>query len=260
MTEKYGITLPDGTRIGAEDPKLAHKLVNVLRLPLDACARLTATAINVLALPFAFAEAYGKRLLATIEAAEAQVPPERRIPPAPSVAGPILENVKYLEEGNPLLQMFVNLLARSMDRDRENEAHPAFPALISQLSADEALLLYQLAACGVLYRIELYDYYGASDRPGTDPEIKNRRTTDESTWCVPGLSHPQHEGMYLSRLLGALNLITFQPATSMSGLDTDTDGRQFHTYEIRAEIRLSDFGKLFATACVPTQWPARATS
>jgi hypothetical protein len=40
--------------------------------------------------------------------------------------------------------MFSELLSRSMDHDRVHEAHPSYPIIIKQLSADEARILASL--------------------------------------------------------------------------------------------------------------------
>ena len=37
--------------------------------------------------------------------------------------------------------MFSELLSRSIDKDRVEEAHPAYPLIIKQLSADEVRIL-----------------------------------------------------------------------------------------------------------------------
>jgi hypothetical protein len=41
--------------------------------------------------------------------------------------------------------MFSQLLSSAIDADRVNEAHPAFPAIVRQLAADEARILARLA-------------------------------------------------------------------------------------------------------------------
>jgi hypothetical protein len=122
-----------------------HKIVDVLGLPLEAVTKLTASVIHLVHLPILAAERYGERLVGLIQSAEAGVPRERRLQPAPSIAGPILENIKYLQDANPLLDMYRKLLASAMDRDSVDQAHPAFPELIRQLSPDEALLLYLIS-------------------------------------------------------------------------------------------------------------------
>jgi hypothetical protein len=108
--EKYSLKLL-GTGVDIQNPALLKQLAEVALVPVEEVAKLSATAVRILALPFRAAEAYGERLIQTIKNAEAQVPPVRQIEPTPSIAGPILENVKHLENGSPLLAMYENLLA-----------------------------------------------------------------------------------------------------------------------------------------------------
>jgi hypothetical protein len=73
-----------------------------------------------------------------------RVPEERRISPAPQILGPVLEAIKYEPEGTPIDEMFSALLSSAMDREKVDQAHPAFVAIIKQLSSDEAILLNAL--------------------------------------------------------------------------------------------------------------------
>jgi hypothetical protein len=73
------------------------------------------------------------------------VPEANLIAPPPQVLGPVLEGVRYEVEGTPIDEMFDSLLRTSMDRTRLASAHPAFPGIIKNLSADEARILKALA-------------------------------------------------------------------------------------------------------------------
>jgi hypothetical protein len=73
-----------------------------------------------------------------------RVSEQHRISPAPQILGPVLEGIRYEPEDTPIDEMFSQLLSRSMDSERVHEAHPAYPILIKQLSADEARILAAL--------------------------------------------------------------------------------------------------------------------
>lgn len=75
-----------------------------------------------------------------------QIPEENRVQPIESLALPIVEQLKYHDDTSIAGTMFVNLLARAMDKERIGEAHPAFVQIISQLAPDEAILLRQIGA------------------------------------------------------------------------------------------------------------------
>jgi hypothetical protein len=73
------------------------------------------------------------------------VPEENRVSPAPQILGPIIEGIRYEPADTPVDEMFSRLLSCSMNTGQLKDAHPAFPQIIKQISADEAILLKGLA-------------------------------------------------------------------------------------------------------------------
>lgn len=69
------------------------------------------------------------------------VPAERIITPSPLIAGPALEALRFAGTEETLRELYANLLATSMDRDRAHNAHPSFVEILKQLSPDEAKIL-----------------------------------------------------------------------------------------------------------------------
>lgn len=65
------------------------------------------------------------------------VPPESIVSPKPSLAGPALQGLGYSHEEIPLRDLYLNLLAKSMDGREPTAAHPGFAEVISALSAEE---------------------------------------------------------------------------------------------------------------------------
>ena len=87
------------------------------------------------------------RLARFLSKAIDKVPEDRRIAPRDAIMLPVAEKLRYQDEdGNQISVLYVNLLARSMDRERVGDAHPAFVHLIGQLAPDEILILMQLSA------------------------------------------------------------------------------------------------------------------
>lgn len=76
------------------------------------------------------------------------MPIERQIEAAPSIAGPVLFALRFMEDDNPVTELFLNLLKRAIDRERVHEAHPAFPRIIEQLEPDEAVILFLMRKRG----------------------------------------------------------------------------------------------------------------
>jgi hypothetical protein len=109
---------------------------------------LTKTINNVLvplaAINFAFdkARAYfsGKFQQEIAEKAQA-IPLEHIIEPKASIAGPTLQGLAFTHEEPDLKEMYLNLLATSMDGRAASVAHPAFVEIIKQLDSEDARLV-----------------------------------------------------------------------------------------------------------------------
>ncbi|CAD5691852.1 Abi-alpha family protein [Escherichia coli] len=102
--------------------------------------------IRLALFPLQFAGMLQDRLANYIKRSLQKVPPENRISPIESVALQLCDKLRIQEEKSIVTDMYINLLARSMDAERLGEAHPAFIFIISQLAPDEALLIQQLSA------------------------------------------------------------------------------------------------------------------
>lgn len=77
----------------------------------------------------------------SLEQKLANVPLEKIIPPDPAIAGPTIDNMRYLGHKEELRDMFANLLATAMDDDTAIKAHPSFVDIIRQLNSDEAKII-----------------------------------------------------------------------------------------------------------------------
>jgi len=97
--------------------------------------------LHLALVPFQLLGAYQDRLRSFIDNSVRRAPEEKRISPAPQILGPVIEGIRYEPEGTPIDEMFSELLSRSIDKDRVEEAHPAYPMIIKQLSADEVKIL-----------------------------------------------------------------------------------------------------------------------
>lgn len=73
------------------------------------------------------------------------------ITPKLSIAGPALQGLTFALEDKDLKEMYLNLLASSMDSRVSENAHPAFVEIIRQLSTDEAELLKDIFSTGLPY-------------------------------------------------------------------------------------------------------------
>jgi hypothetical protein len=187
--------------------------------------------------PFQFLALWQDRLMARLERARAKVPEDRQQEAAPSIALPILMDLRFMEDENPLSELYLNLLARAIDKERCNEAHPAFVKIIEQMSPDEAMVMWQ---------------FREQDRWLMPPPIE--RGVWEGYFPILLLASP--EGFWSSvEHLESLNLLRL-PQTKL-----EPDGATFMLEPItkvvqREEyhIEVTKFGKWFVRACIPADF------
>jgi len=98
--------------------------------------------------PLSALSRFQERLFEDLEKVRNRVPVERQVEAPAEIAGPVFEKLKYLEPDDSLREVFLNLLAASIDKERQNRIHPAFPKILDQLSRDEALLLRSISVWG----------------------------------------------------------------------------------------------------------------
>ncbi|RQQ24572.1 DUF4393 domain-containing protein [Burkholderia stagnalis] len=102
--------------------------------------------VRLMLFPLQFGAALQDRLARHISSSVGRVPEGRRVEPVESIALQIIDRLKFQEDGSQITELYLNLLARAMDKERVGEAHPAFVQIISQLAPDEALLIEQIAS------------------------------------------------------------------------------------------------------------------
>lgn len=194
---------------------------------------------RLLAFPVQITAAIQDKLEKTLERVKNKVPEERLIEPQLQIVGPIYENIKYLNDNTVLYEMFEELLTRSIDSERIVEAHPSFAYIISQLSHDEAIMLFELKD----------NDFDVVDTLDLDRE-KNRWINlkiEKSTIPKDKLLFPDNTEMYYSHL-DSLSLVKW-PVVKEDYLK-DEKGVQTGLRRY-SKMHLTDFGKYFVKACVP---------
>ena len=144
-TAKNGVTLVAEVIKAAGDSPQVKEAANNLG---QTAVTLTKTINNVLvplaAINFAFDKAReyfsGKFQEDIAEKAQA-IPPEHVVEPKASIAGPTLQGLAFTHEEPSLKEMYLNLLATSMDGRSASLAHPAFVEIIKQLDSEDARLV-----------------------------------------------------------------------------------------------------------------------
>jgi hypothetical protein len=195
--------------------------------------------LRLFTLPLQFGAAYQDRLVKTLDKVRNSVPEERQMEAPASLAGPIMERLKYLEDENYLTDLYLNLLSRAIDKERINEAHPAFFSIISQLSPDEALILFKLSEAEI-------NVISHQDFDNTKKLFSNYQIT-KNELSLNELTFPEHFQMYYSHL-ESLALVKWPVLKT-----------EYPRNEANVQIGLikhfklvlTDFGKLFVKACIP---------
>lgn len=195
-------------------------------------------------------EYFGEGIAELIMDAKEHVPEDQQVEnPNPSFVGPLLEAAKYHTERGLLRDMFCELLAKGMDAEQQDKAHPAFVRILEQLSSDEAILLQSL-----------------NDEENRDAVFQARVRVQNSgsfqienvefSGALPELNFPQHLELYVSHL-EQLNLlqrgIPYEPKNRGLRQSTTDDLRTAEQGVI--SFQLSRFGTLFVEACVPKVVP-----
>jgi hypothetical protein len=173
-----------------------------------------------------------------LEKVAAGTDPQKLVNAHPQITGPVIEGMAYVDENSMIGEMFVNLLRKAIQSDTQNQAHPAFPRIIQQLSDDEAIILFFLKKGP--YRVE------------QTWQLRNRNIEDLITTRedlpTSHLHYPQHIWMYMDHL----NSLTIAGTWKIQNdeLIFDKNSRQTGGKTI-SQRRLTDFGQLFAAACIP---------
>lgn len=129
------------------DPSGKKAIQNLSKSALVITETINTALLPLAAVNFAFNKAkdyFDKKFPQDIQNAAADIPVENIIEPKASIAGPVLQGLAFSNEEVPLREMYLKLLATSMDDRVATNAHPAFVEIIRQLNSEEASLLGNL--------------------------------------------------------------------------------------------------------------------
>lgn len=198
-------------------------------------ARLFTAPIQLLA-------AWQDRLSIFLDKVRRNVKEENQMEAPSSISGPVIERLKYLEDENYLTDLYLNLLSRAIDKERIQEAHPAFYHIIDQLSADEAMILYVIKQKAISYDYTMDLYVDENKKYKFKNTIVKRDTTPKDK-----IAFIEHFNMYIKHL-ESLNLVFWRKLDENA--IHDDKGNQMGT-SIKTSIELTEFGALFVKACIP---------
>lgn len=187
------------------------------------------------------------------------IPVENIITPEPSLAGPLLESLRFTGSNASLSDMYANLLASAMDKESSSDAHPSFVELIKQMTSDDAKVMAAFKSISVYPIIHIRSEN--IDGSGGFIHTSHINRFDE----IAALDRPNMTPYYVDNLR-RLGLVEIPPMSSLvaqgvyEGLescecakaaieDIEKDpGRRAVIH--RLAVRLTPMGHLFIKACV----------
>jgi hypothetical protein len=202
--------------------------------------------------PLQFAASLQDRLAGYIKRAYDKIPVEDRVSPVQSLALPVLEKLRYQENGDLLTEIYINLLSSSFDKRRLDSAHPAFIMIVSQLSSDEAVLLNSLSES------ELKKFFGSEPLEWAQSSKGIVEKLNESVlepfiidWAYfinPDIfTSPRYLQIYISHMV-SLGIVEYTNTYSMKA--AFATGRSAEKAGDSWAVKISKFGRLFHHACI----------
>lgn len=168
---------------------------------LDTVAGVINVALSPIAVLVHGFEKVEEKLKEGLEKKLSSVDPENILQPPLNIVGPLLDKYKYNHESEVLSDMFMSLLANSMDKNTVENAHPSFVDIIAQLSPDEARLFKMIATNPMCPKLDLLLKNKNKDQ-GYNIIYRNFIELNEGI----GLNHPHLVPTFLDNLQ-RLNLI-----------------------------------------------------
>ena len=195
--------------------------------------------------PLQLTAALQDRYVKFLDRSVRQIPEERRVLPPPQIVGPVLEAIKYEPEDTLISDMYNELLSKAFDRQRVNDAHPAFAPLIRQLSTDEAIILK------LIYDKYLeHDYYKLHFTEDLTRNLLENRQIEVNELPSGDLATPEKISVYLEHLdkLGLMSIRGYKsPEAIRPPHSIEQTGLRTFTH-----FELTEFGLEFMKAVRPS--------
>lgn len=201
-----------------------------------------AKSIRLALFPFQALAALQDRAERFIDQSIRRVPDDRRISPAPQILGPVLEGIRYETEDTPIHEMFSQLLSRACDGERVDEAHPAYPILIKQLSPDEAVIIARLKSLS-------FDYVYTRDFDAGAGLFVGPNKVEVDAFPREGLMFSENLPFYFEHL-NQLGLAGIFQIDNQQPLHDGPPATKQVGVRVRCKYRLTELGSRFAKACV----------
>jgi hypothetical protein len=188
-------------------------------------------------------------------------PIENMKTPDPIIAVPLMQALSYTAQNETLREMYLNLLANSMDKSQDRNVHPSFVGIIKQMDSLDAKLFKKLPTNGYMNAINpRIDIVGqTNDLVGETPKWFMGITIDDydifqisaslvrlTQWGLVGLTYDATTGSSRPEQLKQSPLL-------VSILERCIIEHPALELEIQAAcnvIYVSDYGKQFIKSCL----------
>lgn len=181
--------------------------------------------------------------------------------PSLIIAGPALQALRFACDEDSLRELYANLLATAMDSATAAGAHPSFVGVLTAMSPDEAKIMRLFVAKTAYPVIDLHQVEKSSVASAiTTIAVRNFSFVGREAGCMA----PELTQSYLDNLcrLGLLEMPfgtslavpnTYEQLENASELECFKEQILSRDKQVRIErrvIRVTDFGRLFCSACV----------
>ncbi|MCZ6690761.1 MAG: Abi-alpha family protein [Planctomycetota bacterium] len=154
----------------------------------------------------------------------------------------LLRELRAVPDHGIAEEMFTHLLVQASRANRTGDPPSSFPGIIAQMNPAEARILFLLKSIGPH---KVARERGDQDRAAGHLALDTVRATDgppdlpeEIENAAAFVEHLESQNLVYMRTLGVENTASSQTST-----------------RLYTKVSLSQFGKLFADACIPDEWP-----
>ncbi|PIF78039.1 uncharacterized protein DUF4393 [Variovorax sp. 54] len=142
---KEGVSLVvEVIKAAGDNPQVKEAASNLGQTAVTLTKTINNVLVPLAAINFAFDKAriyFAGKFQQEIAEKTSEIPPEHIVEPKASIAGPMLQGLAFTHEEPDLKEMYLNLLATSMDGRTASVAHPAFVEIIKQLDSVDAKMI-----------------------------------------------------------------------------------------------------------------------
>lgn len=162
------------------------------------------------------------------------IPAELQTQPPPEIAAPVLDRLFLLEDTNRVRELYKRLLRAASDTSQANKVHPAFLDVLERISSSDALLLSYI-----------WDSYVA----GSHADLCLDWDDQTQTILVANGASPRRS---VAIPIGYDSAQVTMEILRTGAIIENVGGTNYGRRIITLDIRLTKFGEMFCTACVPS--------